>query len=284
MPDTLAQLRRELSIANRILANEDVLDAFGHISVRHPEDPERYLISRHRAAELVEPSDILEFTLDSQPVKPTDARLYSELVIHGETYKLRPDVHSICHHHSVAVLPFAISGVDLVPVMHLGAAMGAAVPFWDSRDDFGDTALLITRPEEGRSMAKAMGDGFTVLLRRHGATVAGRSLHECVFRSIYMCRNAELQGRAMAMGKPGPLSKGEIAKCADAVLTPRIMGRAWEYWARRLEKAEATWGVHSAIVKAATHPKPERSAPAKLVSSAPVGRGKPKLPKREPRA
>src|SRR5262245_25650703 len=96
MPDTLAKLRRELSIANRILANEDVVDAFGHISVRHPDDPERYLISRHRAAELVEPSDILEFTLDSQPVKPTDARIYSELVIHGETYKLRPDVHSIC--------------------------------------------------------------------------------------------------------------------------------------------------------------------------------------------
>jgi len=280
MPANLAELRQELSIANRILANEGVVDAFGHISVRHPDDPNRYLISRHRAAELVEPGDILEFTLDSKPVKPTDVRLYSELVIHGEVYKARPDVHSVCHHHALAVLPFAISGIELLPVTHLGAAMEGPVPFWDSRDDFGDTALLITRPEEGRSMAKAMGDGFTVLLRRHGATVAGRSLHECVFRSIYMCRNAELQGRAMAMGKPGTLSKGEITKCADAVLTPRIIGRAWEYWARRLEKAEATWGGHSAIVRAATHPKPERSAPAKLVARRPLGRGKSRTRKR----
>ncbi len=280
MPDKLAQLRRELSIANRILANEDVCDAFGHISIRHPDDPDRYLISRHRAAELVEPSDILEFTLDSRPVKPTDARLYSELVIHGETYRLRPDVHSVCHHHAVSILPFAISGVDLVAVMHLGAAMGATVPFWDSRDDFGDTALLITRPEEGRSMAKAMGEGFTLLLRRHGATVAGRSLHECVFRAIYMCRNAELQSRAMAMGTPGPLSKGEFRKCADAVLAPRVMGRAWEYWARRLEKAEAAWGGFSESVKAAAHPKPERSWPARLVSRLPLRRGKRHVPKR----
>jgi ribulose-5-phosphate 4-epimerase/fuculose-1-phosphate aldolase len=270
----IAQLRRELSIANRILANENVVDAFGHVSVRHPDDPERYLIARHRAAELVEPSDILEFTLDSKPAKPTDMRLYSELVIHGETYKLRPDVHSVCHHHAISILPFAISGVDLVPVMHLGAAMDAKVPFWDSRDDFGDTALLITRPEEGRSMAKVMGEGFTLLLRRHGATIAGRSLHECVFRSIYMCRNAELQSRAMAMGTPDPLSKGEFRKCADAVLTPRVMGRAWEYWARRLEKAEATWGRGSALARAPTRRKPERSKPARLIARRAVRHGK----------
>jgi HCOMODA/2-hydroxy-3-carboxy-muconic semialdehyde decarboxylase len=266
MPDTLAPLRRELSIANRILANEGALDAFGHISIRHPDDPERYLISRHRAAELVGPSDILEFTLDSKPVKPTDVRLYSELVIHGEVYKARPDVHSVCHHHALAVLPFAISGIELLPVTHLGAAMEGPVPFWDSRDDFGDTALLITRPEEGRSMAKAMGDGFMVVLRRHGATVAGRSLHECVFRTIYMCLNAELQSRAMAMGSLGPLSRGEIEKCANAVLTPRVEGRAWEYWATRLERAEATWGHVAAMVKSAAHPKPVRAKPAKLIS------------------
>ena len=139
MPDKIAELRRELSIANHILANEDVVDAFGHISVRHPEDSDRYLISRHRAAELVEPSDILELTLDSVPVKPTDARLYSELVIHGEVYKARPDVYSVCHHHAPSVMPFCITGAALVPVMPLGAVMGPKVPVWDSRDEFGDT-------------------------------------------------------------------------------------------------------------------------------------------------
>jgi HCOMODA/2-hydroxy-3-carboxy-muconic semialdehyde decarboxylase len=244
MPDALADLRRELAIANRVLANEGVLDAFGHISVRHPEKPDRYLISRYGAAELVKPSDILELTLDSEPVTPTDARLFSELVIHGCIYQARPDVQSVCHHHAVSVLPYCISGVELVPVMHLGASLGGKVPFWDSRDEFGDTPLVVTTPEQGRSHARALGNHWMVLLRRHGATLAGRSIRECVFRSIYTCRNAELQSRAMAMGSISTLSPGEQELCSSHSLTPRTLGRAWQYWSFRLAKAEAlTRGV-----------------------------------------
>ena len=105
MPDQFAELRHELAVANRVLANEGIIDAFGHISARNPKDPNRYFISRHRASELVEPSDVLEMTLDSEPVKPTNLRLYSEMVIHGEIYKARPDINSVCHHHAPAVLP-----------------------------------------------------------------------------------------------------------------------------------------------------------------------------------
>src|SRR5438094_870941 len=112
MPDAFAGLRHELAVANRILANEGIIDAFGHISVRNPKDPNRYFISRHRASELVEPSDILEMTLDSKPVVPTNVRLYSEMVIHGEIYKVRPDVNSVCHHHAPSVLPFCATGVE----------------------------------------------------------------------------------------------------------------------------------------------------------------------------
>jgi HCOMODA/2-hydroxy-3-carboxy-muconic semialdehyde decarboxylase len=254
MPDALAELRQELAIANRVLANEGVLDAFGHISIRHPERPDRYLISRYGAAELVTPGHILELTLDSTPVEPTTARLFSELVIHGCIYQARPDVHSVCHHHAVSVLPFCISGVELVPVMHLGAALGPKVPFWDSRDEFGDTGLVVTRPEEGRSLARALGDYWMILLRRHGATLAGRSLRECVFRSIYTCRNAELQARAMAMGSVSTLSVGEAELCRGHSLTPRTLGRAWEYWTHRLEKAEAA--------TARAEPRPARSQAA----------------------
>jgi ribulose-5-phosphate 4-epimerase/fuculose-1-phosphate aldolase len=239
MPDPLAEVRQELAIANRVLANEGVLDAFGHISVRHPTNPDRYLISRYGAAELMEPSDILELTLDSKPVEPTSARLFSELVIHGCIYQARPDVHSVCHHHAVSVLPYCITGVELVPVMHLGAALGGKVPFWDSRDEFGDTPLLVTKPEEGRSLARALGNQWLVLLRRHGATVAGRSLRECVFRSIYTCRNAELQSRSMAIGSISTLSAGEAELCSSHSLTPRTLSRTWEYWSFRLQKAEA---------------------------------------------
>ena len=242
MPDQLAEARHELALANRILANEGVLDAFGHISMRHPTNPDRYLISRYGAAELMEAGDILELTLDSKPVHPTTARLFSELVIHGCIYQARPDVHSVCHHHAVSVLPYCITGTELVPVMHLGASLGGKVPFWDSRDDFGDTPLVVTKPEEGASLARALGPHWMVLLRRHGATVAGRSLRECVFRSIYTCRNAELQSRAIGIGGIGAistLSPGEAELCSAHSHTPRTLSRTWEYWTFRLAKIEA---------------------------------------------
>src|SRR5215468_11275039 len=243
MADPYADLRRELAVANRILANEGIIDAFGHISARHPTDPNRYFISRHRASELVEPSDILEMTLDSKPVLPTSVRLYSEMVIHGEIYKARPDVNSVCHHHAPSVLPFCATGVELVPLFHLGGTLGEKVPFWDSRDEFGDTSLLVRTPEEGASHARALGPHWMLLLRRHGASLAGRSVRECVFRSIYTTRNAELQLRAMAIGALGPLSPGEVAKCGGHNLGSRGVERAWEYWVTRLQKAEAMWAA-----------------------------------------
>ena len=175
LADVLHELQHELILATRILANENVLDAFGHVSVRHPRDPRRYFIPRHRAPELAEAADIIEMTLNSEPVRPTEFRLYSERVIHGEIYKARPDVNAVCHHHAHAVLPYAISGQEMVPVFHLGAVIGQ-VPFWDQRDEFGDTNMLVVKPAEGASLARALGPNWMVLMRRHGATVAGTSL------------------------------------------------------------------------------------------------------------
>ena len=243
MPDMHAELRHELAVANRILANEGIIDAFGHISARNPKNPDRYFISRHRASELVEPSDILEMTLDSEPVVPTNVRLYSEMVIHGEIYKARPDINSVCHHHAPAVLPFCATGVELLPLFHLGGTLGDKVPFWDSRDEFGDTNLLVRTPEEGASHARALGPHYMLLLRRHGASLAGKSLRECVFRSIYTTRNAELQLCAIAIGTPSPLSPGEAEKCGAHNLGGRGVERAWEYWVTRLQKAEAMWAA-----------------------------------------
>ncbi len=242
MPDNLAELRFELAIANRILAHEGVLDAFGHVSVRHPSDPKRYLVSRSRSPELVEPADLLEFTLDSKPIVPPTVQLYSERVIHGEIFKARPDVMAVAHHHAPAVMPFCINGEALFPVFHLGATMGAKAPFWDSRDEFGDTNLLVVKPEEGASLARALGGHDMVLMRRHGATVVGRNLREVVFRTIYSCRNAEYLSEAKRFGTIGPLgtlTPGE-AKMAGALnLQPNVIARAWEYWVARLDKRGA---------------------------------------------
>ena len=236
MPQTPAELRHEVAVANRILGYEGVIDAFGHVSLRHPERPDRYLLSRSRAPALVEPDDILEFTLDSEPVEPPTVQLYAERVIHGEIYKARPDVIAVCHHHSAAIMPFAISGEAMVPVFHLGAAMGPVVPYWDSRDDFGDTNLLVVKPEEGASLARALGKHSMVLMRRHGATVVGASLRELVFRSIYSCDNARYLAEAKRLGNFGPLTPGEVAMAQEIYTRPNTHTRAWEYWATRLEK------------------------------------------------
>jgi ribulose-5-phosphate 4-epimerase/fuculose-1-phosphate aldolase len=231
VPDDLAEVRYQVALANRMLANEGVLDAFGHVSLRHPTDPGRYLLSRSRSPGLIEAADILEFTLDSEPVAPPTVQLYAERVIHGCIYQARPDVMAVCHHHAPAVMPLCISGVPLIPVIHVAAIMGATVPFWDQRDDFGDTNLLVVKPEEGRSLARALGPHYAVLMRRHGTNV-----RELVFRSIAMCQNAESQMRALAMGSLSALTPSETKLAAASNLSPGPLARTWEYWTARAER------------------------------------------------
>jgi HCOMODA/2-hydroxy-3-carboxy-muconic semialdehyde decarboxylase len=233
----LGSLLGELVTANHILACEDVLDAFGHLSLRHPERPDRFFIARARAPTMVERDDIIEFNLDGTPANPPLAHpAYSERIIHGAIFQARPDVHAVCHHHASSVMPFCVSGVPLIPVFHVGATIGHAVPFWDSRDAFGDTNLLVASAEEGASLARALGDNWVVLMRRHGATVAGRSLRECVFRSVYLKQNADMQLRAAALGAISPLTTREIALAGEMNLRPAILARAWEYWTARAGK------------------------------------------------
>src|SRR5262249_8015273 len=130
-----------------------------------------------------------------------------------------------------------------MPLFHLGGTLGAKVPFWDSRDEFGDTNLLVSTPEQGASHARALGSHYMLLLRRHGASLAGKSLRECVFRSIYTTRNAELQLRARGRGARGLISAGEVEKGGGHNLGSRGVERAWEYWVTRLQKAEAVWAA-----------------------------------------
>ena len=237
VPDHLTEIIEELAVANRILGHEGVIDAFGHVSIRHPDDPGRYLISRSRSPLIVEPDDILEFDLDSVPVTPPDVQLYSERVIHGEIYKARSDVMAVCHHHAPAVMPFCITGKSIMPVFHIGGAIGEEVPFWDQYDEFGETNLLVVKPEEGRSLARALGGNSVVLMKRHGATVVGAGLRELVSRSIYLCWNADYQLRASLIGTPQPLHPGEIKLAGAINVKTTAATRTWEYWSLRLKFA-----------------------------------------------
>lgn len=277
MPDSIADLRRELAQAYRMVAHEGILDAFGHISVRNPNNPDRYFLSRSRAPGLVEASDILEYDLDSNPIVPPVTRPYSERVIHGEIFKARPDVNAVCHHHAPSIMPFAISGVPLQPVYHLGAAMGQYAPFWDSRDEFGDTNLLVVKPAEGASLARALGKHSIVVMRRHGATVVGRDLHELVFRTIYSARNAEYQLAAHMLGNVSPLTAGEAEMASGLNLAPGPVARAYEYWVRRLAEREGRGKSDAAVraaEQAARRPNPGAAPAAKAMKAKTSGAAK----------
>lgn len=222
----------ELVTANRILAREGVVDAFGHVSIRHPEFPERYVLSRARAPECIEVDDLMQFALDGTPIEPAGRKPYAERFIHGAVYEARRDVTAVVHNHSPGVIPFGITATPLRPVMHMCASMGAHVPLWDSRTSFGDTNLLVTNMEMARDLAAALGSRPVALMRGHGCVVAGTSLRDVVFNAVYLELNASLQLKAAALGPINFLSDGEV----EAILRTRASftyERAWEYWCRR---------------------------------------------------
>jgi HCOMODA/2-hydroxy-3-carboxy-muconic semialdehyde decarboxylase len=222
----------ELVTANRILAREGIVDAFGHASIRHPAHPDRFCLSRARAPECIETGDIMEFALDGTSIAPAGRKPYAERFIHGAIYEARPDVQAVVHHHSPGVIPFGVTGAPLRPIMHMSASMGTDVPVWDSRAAFGDTNLLVTTVAMARDLAAALGARPVALMRGHGCVVAGASLREVVFNAIYVELNAALQQRASALGEIRFLTDGEVR----AVLATRssfTFERAWEYWCQR---------------------------------------------------
>src|SRR5438067_12104190 len=229
---TLTHARDEPVPANRILAREGVVDSFGHVSIRHPDRADRYVLSRARAPECIEPDDLMEFALAGTPIDPAGRTPYAERFIHGAVYEMRADVRAVVHHHSPTVIPFSVTRVSPSPILHMCARIGIDVPTWDSRASFGDTNLLVTTMDMARNLARALGDRPTVLMRGHGAVVAGASLREVVFNAIYLQVNADLQLKARALGDVTFLSAGEVA----AVLRTRssfTFERAWEFWSRR---------------------------------------------------
>jgi ribulose-5-phosphate 4-epimerase/fuculose-1-phosphate aldolase len=230
---TLDVVLNELVIANRILANEGVADAYGHVSVRDPGNPERFFMARMLAPELVERGDLIEFGLEGHAV--SDNRAPSvERFIHGAIFEARPEVQAVVHAHPEEILPFGITDVPLRPVIHSGSFVGRHVPVWDIADNFGDTDLLVRDMSQGRDLARRLGNNNVVLMRGHGFAAVARSIIEVVRISVYLPRNARVQLAAMQLGKYKPLSDGEIA-ARSAGYTPYSTQtwRAWEYWAKR---------------------------------------------------
>ena len=227
-----------LVTANHILANEGVLDALGHVSVRHPETPQRYLMSRSLAPALVTPADIMEYDLDSNAVDPKGRSLFLERFIHGETYKARPDVCAVVHSHSPSCIPFTISQTPLQPVFNGAAFLSPSVPVFDIRKVAGMTDLLIGNGELGKALSATLGQGAVVLLRGHGNAVVGETLQHVVYRAIQTELNARLQLQATMLSGPLVYMAPEEAALVNARSGPDAtqIGRTWELWKRRALK------------------------------------------------
>jgi HCOMODA/2-hydroxy-3-carboxy-muconic semialdehyde decarboxylase len=241
-----ASVIADLAAASRILAANGVVDAFGHVSLRHPEAPDRYLMARSVAPALVTPDDILEYDLDSNALNANGRGSFLERFIHGEIYKSRPNVHSVVHSHSPSVIPFGLVRVPMQAMFHNAAFIAAGVPVFDIREKFGATDMLVGNPEKGVALASVLGSKDVVLMRAHGSVACGPTLERTVFRAVYTEINARIQHWTMALGLSDSGENASIAaldseegRLADAINAKGCM-RAWELW-RAQVRAQVNW-------------------------------------------
>jgi HCOMODA/2-hydroxy-3-carboxy-muconic semialdehyde decarboxylase len=222
------QLIEDLVAANRILADQGVLDAYGHVSIRHPADPNRYLVSRAMSPADVTAADIMEFDLDSNPVDQRGRSVFLERFIHGEIYKARPDANAVIHSHSPGVIPFGITNVPLRPVMHTAAFLHVGVPVFEIRDAGGVTDLLVRNGALAKALAATLGTKPVALMRGHGNVVVGPNVKRATIRAVYTEVNARLQTIALGLG--GPINYVSPEEGALRDKNPGEEGRAWDGW------------------------------------------------------
>jgi len=228
-----AVLLEDMVIGSRILADFGVLDGFGHVSARHPTNPNRFLMARSLAPALVTADDIMEFDLEGNAVDARGRTVFLERFIHSEIYKARPDVMGVVHTHSAGVIPFSVTNVPLRAMFHNPSFLAAGAPVWDIRKDFGETNMLVGDSAKGKSLAKMLGEKSVVLMRGHGDVTVGPSVKMAVFRAYYTDVNAKLQSQAIALGgeinylTPG---EGEQADKTNFVVLDRI----WNLWRMRI--------------------------------------------------
>jgi ribulose-5-phosphate 4-epimerase/fuculose-1-phosphate aldolase len=227
-------LVEDLVAANRILADNGILDAFGHVSVRHDRSPDRFVISRSVAPALVTSGDLIEYDLDGRGVNVKGRGEYSERFIHAEIYKARSDVSAVVHAHTPSLIPFGVGSVPLRPVYHMAGFIGEGVPIFDIRATAGMTDMLVKDAGKGRALAQALGNRPAVLMRGHGIAVVGPALPFAVGRSIYLDLNARIQMQALALGGSvtylDPDEAQEIMKSGEN----RSYERAWELWKKKV--------------------------------------------------
>jgi len=225
----------DLVAANHILYTKNIVDGLGHVSARHDKDPNLYVLAAEKAPGLVEREDLAIYDLDSNAQTLRDRRPYNERFIHGEIYKARPDVKSVIHCHTPSLVTFCLCQVPLRPLYHMSGFLGCGVARFEIREFAKEaTDMLVSSPQLGASLAKVLADKQIVLMRGHGATMAGQSVKHAVYRAIYAALNAIMQMDAMRMGEITFLSDQEAMKGMD--INDRFVERSWALW--KLEAAQ----------------------------------------------
>ena len=227
------EVLEDLAAASRILADQGVFDAAGHVSMRHPRHAERFLMSRSLAPALVTADDIMEFSLDCDPCDARGRTAFIERFLHGGIYRTRPDVMAIAHGHCPSVIPFGLVATPMRATYHNAAFLAAGVPVFDIRDKFGVTDIVINNSEKGAALAEALCDKSVVLLRAHGVVVVAPSLQAAVFRAVFTEISARVQLQAAVLGGPIAALDAEEGRKADAINLATV-GRSWELWKRRV--------------------------------------------------
>ena len=227
----------DLVAAYRILAEHGVIDAYGHVSIRSPENPKRYFIARSLAPEIVQVEDIMEYDLDSNPLDERGRESVRERFIHGEIYKARPEVVAVVHNHSPSVIPFSVTGVPMKPIYHMASFIGDGVPNFEIRKVAKSTDLLVKTPKLGAALARTLGKSSAALMRGHGSVTVGENIARAVGRSIYLEQSARLQMQAMMLSKKVTyLDAGEVKASAPV----QDYKRAWPMWREKaLARAKA---------------------------------------------
>src|SRR3982751_3543144 len=226
-----------LVAAYRILAEHGVIDAYGHVSMRSPENRQRYFIARSLAPEVVQVEDVMEYDLDSNPLDARGRESVRERFIHGEVYKARPDVMAVVHNHSPSVIPFSVTGVPMRPIYHMASFIGDGVPNFEIRDVEKGTDLLVKTPKLGAALARTLGKSAAALMRGHGSVTVGENIARAVGRSIYLEQSAQLQMQAMLLSsKVTYLDAAEV----KASVPVQDYKRAWPMWREKaLARAKA---------------------------------------------
>lgn len=223
----------DLVTANHILSNEDIIEVFGHVSIRDPENPEHFLLSRSLSPQFVTADDIMEHDFDGN-ILDKDYKGYAERILHGQIYQARPDVQAVVHHHALPLIPFTTTGIELKPIVHIACMFYEGIPLYDDYDV--SDGMLIMNKKEGARIARTLGDKRALLLRGHGVILAAQNIREAVMDSIYIAMNAQVQYQSLQLGQPKYMSYEEARAATRVLHSDLALERAWGYWVGRLDR------------------------------------------------